>query len=235
MKAESGQLYPFLLGSFLQAPVLGDALSAFFNPTYKAEATMKEVELFYDFRSPYAYFASQRLALLTDVGAAIIWKPVSASILINLQAGRDPKDEVIDPLCPPKRAHFMADIFRLIEYWRIPFAVPQPTPPVCDLAMIIATQLDAEGVDHDRFRMCIFEAVWQQQKDANDPDVVRECLETSGLAAELVDAAKTDSGELWTENTVTAFNAGVFGVPTFRFGDDIYFGADRMELLATRL
>jgi len=196
---------------------------------------MKEVELFYDFRSPYAYFASQRLALLTDVGVAIVWKPVSASVLINLQAGRDPNDEVLDPLCPPKRAHFMADIFRLIEYWHIPFAVPQPTPPVCDLAMIIATRLDAERIEHDRFRMGIFEAVWQQQKNVNDPDVLRECLEASGLAPELVDAATTESEDLWTENTVTAYTAGVFGVPTFRFDNDIYFGADRMELLVTRL
>ncbi len=196
---------------------------------------MKNVELFYDFRSPYAYFASQRLAILEGAGATLIWKPVCANVLLNLQAGRNPEDETQDLMCPPKRAHFMADIFRLIEYWNIPFAPPQPARPMCDLAMKIATGLDAEGIEHDRFRMKVFEAVWQHQKDGNNPDILRECLAAAGHAPELVDAAHADHGKQWIENSVEAFNAGVFGVPMFRFNNEVYFGADRMELLAARL
>ena len=41
--------------------------------------------------------------------------------------------------------------------------------------------------------------------------------------------------ELLTRNTLTAYESGVFGTPTFVIGDDLYFGADRMELIASKL
>jgi 2-hydroxychromene-2-carboxylate isomerase len=36
-------------------------------------------------------------------------------------------------------------------------------------------------------------------------------------------------------NTVAAYGRGVFGVPTFILGEELYFGADRMELLSSQL
>lgn len=41
--------------------------------------------------------------------------------------------------------------------------------------------------------------------------------------------------DLLTQNTLAAYERGDFGVPTFVVGEELYFGADRMELLASRL
>ncbi|MBW2240692.1 MAG: DsbA family protein [Deltaproteobacteria bacterium] len=81
---------------------------------------MSRIEFYYDFRSPYSYFATCRMHLLAEKGAEISWRPSNVDVLLNLQQGREPAAEVLDPLCAPKRAHFMADIFRMIEYWKIP-------------------------------------------------------------------------------------------------------------------
>ena len=196
---------------------------------------MPTVELYYDFRSPYSYFASQRLTILTDRGAGIVWRPVFVDVLINLQQDRQPWDEVLDPLCPPKRQHFMADIFRMIEYWSIPFQLPSPPRPACNTAMTIAGLLEQEGIDHDGFRTAVFQAVWQNQRDAADPSVLADCLAASGLGPEWTDRADSQSREALTERTCEAYARGVFGVPMFVFDGECYFGADRMEVLATQL
>lgn len=196
---------------------------------------MSRIDFYYDFRSPYAYFATCRMELLAEKGAEISWRPVNVDVLLNLQQGREPGDEVLDPLCSAKRAHFMADLFRLIEYWRIPFAIPAPVVPKCHQAMAVAALLEQEGVDAEKFRDAVFRAVWQEQRDASDPSVIRACMEAGGIEAELLDGAEKEGTELLTRSTVSAFERGVFGVPTFVIGEEIYFGADRMELLAARL
>jgi len=196
---------------------------------------MKNIDLYYDFRSPYTYFAYHRLSILTDKGATVSWKPVSTNVLINLQAGRDPQADIVDPLCPPKRAHFMSDIFRLIKHWEVPFALPEPPRPVCDLAMIVATRLTADNIEHGKFRKAVFETVWRRQQDANNPDILKACLVKAGLPQELVETAQTDGEASLMRNTIAAYDAGIFGVPTFVLDDEVFFGADRMELLATYL
>lgn len=196
---------------------------------------MPDVEFYYDFRSPFAYFATQRMSLLTDKGAEISWRPVFVDVLLNLQQGQEPWDEPTDPFCPPKRAHFMADIFRLIEFWKIPFQMPSPVKPSANLAMAIAALLEQDEIEHSSFRDAVFRAIWQEQRDASDPAVLRSCLEVADLGRDLIDRAAEKGVDLLTRDTVSAFGRGVFGTPTFVCGDELYFGADRMELIAASL
>jgi len=65
--------------------------------------------------------------------------------------------------------------------------------------------------------------------------VLRTCLAAGQHDPALHELAAEKGVDLLTQNTVAAYESGVFGVPTFVVGDDLYFGADRMELLASRL
>ncbi len=195
---------------------------------------MTKIDFYYDFRSPFAYFATCRMNLLTDKGAEINWRPVFVDVLLNCQAGKAPWDATEDPFCPPKRAHFMADIFRLIEYWQIPFNMPSPPIPSGNMAMAIAALLERDGEDHSSFRDAMFKAIWQEQKDGADLDTVRGALAAGGHDVALMTREK-EGTELLTKNTLAAYESGVFGTPTFVIGDDLYFGADRMELIASKL
>lgn len=196
---------------------------------------MPSIDFYYDFRSPYSYFATCRLDLLTDRGAQVSWRPASIDVLLNLQQGREPRADVLDPLCPPKRSHFMADLFRMIEYWKIPFQMPCSAKPDCNEAMAVAALLEQEGADAAEFRSAVFRAVWLEQKDACDPAVLRACVEAGGHSPELLDRAAMEGVEHLTRGSLSAYDRGVFGVPTFVLGEDLYFGADRMEVLAARL
>jgi 2-hydroxychromene-2-carboxylate isomerase len=193
------------------------------------------IDFYYDFRSPYAYFATTRLGLLTGAGASIRWRPVFIDVLLNLQQGRKPWDAWHDILSPPKRAHFMADIFRLIEYWEVPFRMPSPARPNANAAMSIAALLDRDGVDHGVFRGAVFDAIWREQRDVSEPEELRGCLSAGGHDHRLLEQGATEGRSLLTQSTIDAYSRGVFGVPTFVCGEGLYFGADRMELLASRL
>ncbi len=194
---------------------------------------MPDIEYYYDFRSPYAYFAASRMGLLTATGAQIVWRPVSVDVLLCLQQGQEPWSDYADPFCPPKRAHFMADIFRLIEYWNIPFAMPSPPVPDARSAMAIAALLEREGVSRSAFHDCVYRAIWLDQKDAQDPEVLRACLTAGGHDPALIERAETEGRALLTGNTLALYERGVFGVPTFIHGENLYFGADRMEMIAS--
>jgi len=70
-----------------------------------------------------------------------------------------------------------------------------------------------------------------EDADINDPTNVKLAL--AGLVPEPDDvlaAAQTDENKLCLRNQTTeAKNRGVFGAPTFFFGDEMFWGNDRME------
>ena len=195
---------------------------------------MTDIDFYYDFRSPFAYFATCRMDILESKGAKINWRPVFVDVLLNCQTGKAPWDETEDPFCPPKRAHFMADIFRLIEFWQIPFAMPSPPIPSGNTAMAMAALLEKDGTSHSQFHDAMFKAIWQEQKDGADPEVVKGALAAGKHDAALLDREE-EGAELLTKNTLTAYENGVFGTPTFVVSGGLYFGADRMELIASKL
>jgi 2-hydroxychromene-2-carboxylate isomerase len=58
------------------------------------------IEAYYDFRSPYAYFANHRIRqglFVSPVPVKWFWRPVSIDVLLNLQAGRDAWAVYSDP------------------------------------------------------------------------------------------------------------------------------------------
>jgi carboxymethylenebutenolidase len=44
-----------------------------------------------------------------------------------------------------------------------------------------------------------------------------------------------NSSDAYESNTKAALEAGVFGVPTFAVGDELFWGQDRLDLLARAL
>ena len=82
----------------------------------------------------------------------------------------------------------------------------------------------------------MFTALWREQRDVGDIQVLTDCLLRSGgdeaLAAQAF--ATTARAEL-AERTTRAYARGVFGVPSFVHDGDVFFGADRLDLLAWKL
>jgi 2-hydroxychromene-2-carboxylate isomerase len=71
---------------------------------------------------------------------------------------------------------------------------------------------------------------WEQALKMDDPAVMEEVLTKAGLdGAALI--ARTQDPEVkakLTANTDAAVQRGVFGIPTFFVGDEIFFGKERL-------
>lgn len=190
------------------------------------------IDVYFDFRSPYAYFAARRLRgeAVARRGCRWNWRPVSIDVLLNLQAGRDPWAAYQGPLPAPKRAHLISDVRRLALYYDLPLRAPRPPRPDPISALYLSGLL--AGEQRDAFIDAVFAGLWEQQQDVSAPDVLAACLARAGARPELAASvvATVARAELAARSRA-AYARGVFGVPSFVVGDEMFFGNDRLDLL----
>jgi 2-hydroxychromene-2-carboxylate isomerase len=92
------------------------------------------------------------------------------------------------------------------------------------------------GKTEELFRSAIFDGLWHEQKDISDPAVLRAVLDRAGGDLRILDQASDPSvHEALTKRTAEAYANGVFGTPTFVCNGEIFFGADRLEVLAWKV
>jgi 2-hydroxychromene-2-carboxylate isomerase len=191
------------------------------------------VQLFYDFRSPYAFFTAHRMASeYCDLafGDAVQWRPVSIDMLLSLQSGRPALATYSDPLCPAKRRHLVADVQRHARRYAIPLRKPSRERPDSKVALTIALLLGDRGQAHQGFRKAVFEALWSEQLDIDDDAVLAACLARDGLCPDIIQEARAKpSLDLLIDASERAYAFGVFGVPTFTVGSELFFGNDRLD------
>jgi len=192
---------------------------------------MTTIEVYFDFSSPYAYFAAHRIRRgLPRADIAFVWRPVAIDVLLNLQAGREAFAPYFDPLSAPKRAHLIADVRRLTSYYDLPLKPTRPPRPNSIPALCLATLLPEGQRAHFVFAM--FDALWREQQDIADATVLARCLTQAGGPADtLMRSFEAAARAELADRTEQAYARGVFGVPTFVCGDEIFFGNDRLDLL----
>ena len=77
----------------------------------------------------------------------------------------------------------------------------------------------------------VFVAMWERGLKMDDPSVAAATLAEAGLPAEQLLALTQDAAvkERLMANTTAAVEAGVFGLPSFFVGDELWFGKDRLR------
>jgi 2-hydroxychromene-2-carboxylate isomerase len=82
----------------------------------------------------------------------------------------------------------------------------------------------------------LFRAARLLEQDLADPAVVKQCLANAGEAPELLaTAAQEPAKAAVRDNTDAALAAGVFGVPTFGYAGELFWGCDSIPHLADAL
>jgi 2-hydroxychromene-2-carboxylate isomerase len=199
----------------------------------------EQVDVYYDFRSPYAYFAARRIMQRQFVAPVAIewrWRPVSIDILLNLQAGRDPHAPYSDPLAPPKRRYLVADVRRCAAFYQAPLVSPHVPRPDPVPALCVALLLERQGIRSDMFVQAVFDDMWARAGRIDTPDVLARCLQQVPSGLEILEAALLEETKrALTAESIGAYEAGIFGVPSFVFGSEVFFGADRLDLLGWRM
>ena len=72
--------------------------------------------------------------------------------------------------------------------------------------------------------------MWEEPKKMDDPEVIKAAFEESGFDAEKLMAQMQDAEvkAKLISNTEAAVERGVFGIPTFFVGEEMFFGKDTL-------
>ncbi len=203
-----------------------------------------DVDFFFSFRSPYSYLATPgALALADDYAVRVRLRPVLP--LAVRQPGFFSPENL-------KRARYIGmDWLRRAEMLGMPHAWPSPDPIVQDLKTyaIAAEQpyihrLTRLGVEAQRrgrglpYAAEVSRTIFGGTRDWHQGEhlaqaAARAGLELAALERAIADPASHDAEIAANQQALEA--AGHWGVPTFVFDGEPFFGQDRIDTLRWRL
>jgi 2-hydroxychromene-2-carboxylate isomerase len=173
----------------------------------------------FDLISPYSYLGLKQLPLLT-AGTELELVPVLFGGLLSHhgQLGNAEIDS--------KRRFTYRFVVWRARKMGVTLKMPPAHPfnPLSALRLVIAAGSDRRAVE------TAFDFVWGQGRDVADPAVLAELARALGIAD--MQAALSDPTVKQTlrNNTDWAIERGVFGVPTFVVGTELFWGHDAFDM-----
>ena len=204
-----------------------------------------DVDLFWSFRSPYSYLATEPLSeIARDYDVAFNFRPVYP-IAVRI----DGFFKTVNPLWPP---YVFRDCARLAEMAGMPFRWPKPDPIVQDMTtrevaedqpyihrLTRAGQVAADQGRGLEFAYEISHLIFGGTLDWHEGDLLSAAAARAGLDMGALDAAVDADPQSYDAkieaNQQALEEAGHWGVPTTVFDGEPFFGQDRIGLLLWRL
>lgn len=181
------------------------------------------IELWFEFASTYSYPAVVRAARLSVPirYRSFLLGPVFASQGMN--------DSPFN-LNPVKGRYMWRDVARLCADEDVPFKKPSKFPRGSILAARIALANEQSAWVGDFIRR-VYHANFALDLDIGQPEVIAEILtdlklDSTALRAQ---AESAETKEALRERTERAIALGIFGSPTLRVGDELFWGGDRID------
>jgi 2-hydroxychromene-2-carboxylate isomerase len=193
------------------------------------------VEFFYGLGSRYSYLAATRLHdLAAETGCRFAWRPLFSGDLFAAR-GRDPFAGA-----PASGQYDWAyrrrDAERWAAYYGVPYREPEDVrfdPRRLALACTAAARLGAVAPYSRRLFQALFVDGVTPLDDAACATLAREVgLDQVAFGRTLEQPATAADLAATVEQAIAR---GVFGVPSFVLGDEVYFGNDRLVLLRRAL
>jgi 2-hydroxychromene-2-carboxylate isomerase len=201
------------------------------------------VDVYWSFRSPYSYLATPgMLALRRDFEV-----DVNLRVVLPL-AVRSP--DFFNPENAKRGRYIQLDWPRTAEFLGMPHAWPSPDPIVQNLETfeIAAEQpyiyrLSCLGVEAQRrgrgidFAAEVSRLLFGGTRDWHQGDHLAKAAERANLDFAKMEAANEGESQLAEveANQKRLEEAGHWGVPTFVFDSEPFFGQDRIDMLRARL
>jgi len=194
---------------------------------------MKTFEFWFDFGSPAAYLASTQIAgIEAATGARAVWRPMLLGGVFQATGNHSPAT------IAAKGRYIFDDLARFARRYGVPLQ-RNPHFPINTL-LLMRGAVGVQARDPTRFAdycAAMFQAIWVQALDMNDPAVIGQALHRAGFDPQAL-LALTQEPEVKAAlkaATEEAVARGVFGAPTFFAGDQMFWGQDRIDFLKEAL
>ena len=194
----------------------------------------REIVVYTDYKSPYAYLANTAIfALSEETSAALVWKPYVLDIPKFLGSAR--LDAAGNVLEENRNAHQ----WRRVRYSymdcrrqaRKQGLVIRGTQKIWDSTLAAVGMLWAQRFGDAVFRRyhgAVFDRFWRRDLDIESVPVIADVLREAGAEvsgfAESIDAGRAEIGTIVAE----AEAQGVFGVPSFVVDGELFWGREHL-------
>jgi 2-hydroxychromene-2-carboxylate isomerase len=186
--------------------------------------------------SPFTYLGHDRLrAICAQNAAQIRLRVIDLGRIFPASGGVALKDRA-----PQRKAYRLMELARWRAHLRLPLNLEPkhfPVPPVAAATTILAV-LDRHGTETalDVAGDCL-RAIWAEERDISAEGTLHDILQRRGLdaGALLAHAASSQIAADYEQHSQEALARGVFGSPTYAYGDELYWGQDRLDFLQRAL
>lgn len=190
---------------------------------------MATLEFFFDYTSPYSYLAATQVeALAARTGATLVWKPIFLGGVFKLTGNRAPAELM------PKGMWMMKDLTLWQRRYGLKVTFPSRFPMNTLLALRVALAVEPSG-KLPAYSIALFQAYHRDDEDLSDPAVVARIVTGLGLDGPALVAGAGEFKQALLDRTQQAVDRGVFGVPTFFVGDELFVGNDRLDFVEEEL
>lgn len=192
---------------------------------------MPVIDYYFGIGSPWSYIGLDPLLELSQRSGAAI-RPVLIPLIEENGAiySRNRPEA--------RRAYWFTDLRRWAEFRGKTLklegrgGLSDPTPA----GFLVLGEI-IDGGDWAELAKVLQAALWEKGLDIGDAAVRRSVLEAAGFDAARLEgrAAKSDIAAAWKANYAEAVERGVFGLPTFHFDNELYWGQDSLPFLERHL
>ena len=192
------------------------------------------IDYYFSVLSDWAYMGGERFECLARrYGVAVNHKPMRLAKIYETTGGI-----LLQKRSKQRQEYRLVELKRWSRHLGIPvnlFPKFYPTnDELASCAIIAAKQL---RLDAGVLANAILRAIWAHDMDISNPSTLTKIALGLGMDGDAIvaeaRAARTISA--LDANTKQAQEAGVFGSPFYVFGDEIYWGQDRLQFLEGQL
>lgn len=181
------------------------------------------VRLFFDYSSPWAYLATERVeTVAARHGARVVYQPF---LLGGLFRAIGTPMVPLEVMPAPKARYVRRELERFAARDGIPYLFstrfPLRTVDALRLTLLVPEASRAPLVH------ALMRATWAEDRDPADRAVLASCLAACGLEPALLERVAEAKPALVTA-TDEAIALGVPGAPTFQVGTELFWGQDRL-------
>jgi 2-hydroxychromene-2-carboxylate isomerase len=193
------------------------------------------VNYYFCLLSPWTYLGQPRFArMAAAAGAVVNYRPVRILDVFAISGGVTLKKRSVQ-----RKAYRMMELRRWRHALDIPmnleprFEFPETDLPAT-LALLGAMRL---GADPAQLMFAFLRAMWLEERDIADPATIRLILAENGLDPDrvLAEAATPETTADLDAHTRSAMEAGVFGIPCWEIGGELFWGQDRLPFVERAL
>jgi 2-hydroxychromene-2-carboxylate isomerase len=174
---------------------------------------------YFDFISPFAYLQWRRLRR-DHADVALEPKPLLFAAVLNHVGQLGPAE------IPQKRRH----TYRMVLWQARQLGIPLVFPPAHPFNPLPALRLCLAAPDRHAAIDALFAHLWEHGRQGDSVETLTEVAAALGIDDIAAAIAREDVKRELQANGAEAMQLGVFGVPTLRVRDELFWGSDATDL-----